>query len=475
MNIEELLSNHKRNFSQVKEELIQKAYRFARDSYGDKKRLSGQTLLDHSLCVANLLTEIELDSYAVSAGILHDVLERTETEREELNAVFPEPIPSLVDGVTIIKKVRTKTGEWEEVENIRKLLLASSQDVRVILIRLAEKLHNLETLKVLSTEKQKIVLSKTFDIYAPLAERLGVYHFKWQLEDLAFAHKNPEAYREIQKQLGATRQLREEYTEKVRKLLRKKLAENSIQGEVYGRAKHIYSIYKKLQRYEKEGKALGIDVSKIYDQVALRVIVNTVAGCYEVLSIIHDLWEPIEAEFDDYISKPKPSGYQALHTTVYAEEKQPLEIQIRTEEMHRKAEYGVAAHANYKEHGRNWAKKEGTRWLKELIKWKSSEEGSLDLDIFSENVFVLTPKGDVKVLPQGATPVDFAYAIHSDLGNRCQGAKVDGKLVSLDCELKNGQTVEILASPQPKNPSSRWLEFVKTNHARAHIRRVLNG
>lgn len=480
MNLEMLLKKHRKFYPHPEPDLIRRAYEFAEVAHQGEKRLNGEDFIKHPLGVANLLAEIRLGSSSLAAGLLHDVLEHTDFEKEDLEEEFPSPISDLVEGVTVIKSVKTKTGEERQVENLRKLILASAEDVRVVLIRLAEKLHNLETIKALPEEKQKVVLSKVFEIYAPLAERLGVYHFKWQLEDLAFRYLNPEEFLEIRRGVGESRVQREAYMGRVRAKIEDELSARGIKFEIKGRAKHLYSIFNKLRRYEREGKVFGIEgISRIYDQVALMILVDSISECYSVLSIVNSLWEPIPMEFDDYIAHPKPNGYRALHTTVLYEGRS-LEIQIKTCQMHEIAEYGIAAHSYYKEKGNSRiVSEEKLTWLKDLIKWQEEIknprefEEALKLDVFGDRVFVLTPKGDVKDLPKGSTPIDFAYAVHSELGDSCVGAKVNGKVMSLDTKLENGQVVEILTSRARKKPSSDWLSFARTTFARSKIRKAL--
>lgn len=460
--------------------LVKKAYEFADAAHAGEKRLSGEPLINHCLAVAELLTELKMDEKTVAAGLLHDVLEKTNMIKRDLEDEFGPMVTDLVDGVTVIKRVKTKTGEKYETENLRKLLLATAKDVQVVLIRLAEKLHNLQTIDSLPQEKQKIVISKIFDIYAPLAERLGVHHFKWQLEDLAFKFQNHQEHTRIQNYLVESREERERYIEKIIKSLSKGLKKAGIATEVRGRPKHFYSIYKKLVKYQKEGESSNLE--KILDKLAVMVLVETVDECYKALGIAHQLFHPLDKEFDDYIAHPKPNGYRSIHTTVFGPEGKIVEVQIKTCEMHKYNEFGPASHTYYKEVGRREAlPTDRLSWLKNLVEWqeeiKSEKEfeKALKIDVFGDRVFVFTPKGDVLDLPQGATPIDFAYAVHTELGNSCVGAKVDGKLAPLNCALQTNQVVEILTSKTKKLPSSDWLKFAKTQSARSQIRKSLRA
>jgi len=458
--------------------LIKKAHQFADAAHAGEKRLSGEPLIDHCLAVASLLTDLKMDEKTIAAALLHDVLEHTDITKKDLENEFGLTVAELVDGVTVIKKVRTKSGQYRQVDNLRKLLLATAKDVRVVLIRLAEKLHNLKTIDSLPKQKQKVVISKVFDIYAPLAERLGVYHFKWQLEDLAFKFQNHQEHTRIQNYLAETREERERYIKKVVKKLSGELKKVGINAEVYGRPKHFYSIYRKLMRYRREGKPSSLE--RILDKLALMILVDTTDECYQVLGVVHQLFHPLDREFDDYIAHPKPNGYRSLHTTILGPEGRIVEVQIKTFKMHEYNEFGPAAHIHYKEVGKGEVlPTDRLTWLRSLVKWQEdlkSEaefEKALKIDVFGDRVFVLTPKGDVLDLPKGATPVDFAYAIHTELGDSCIGAKIDGKLAPLDYKLKTNQVVEILTSKTKKLPSPDWLNFVKTQAARSKIRKSL--
>ena len=480
MNLETLCQKIKTYQPTADLQLIKKAYEFAAAAHVGEKRLNGEPLIDHCLAVAELLTELKMDEKTLAAALLHDVLEKTDITKEDLEKEFGKTVANLVDGVTVIKKVKTKTGEKCEVENLRKLLLATAKDVRVVLIRLAEKLHNLRTIDSLPPGKQKVVISKIFDIYAPLAGRLGVHHFKWQLEDWAFKFQNHSEHTRIQNHLAETREEREKYIEKISQILSDELKKNNIDNEIFGRPKHFYSIYKKMKKYQREGKVPT--PKNILDQLAVMVLVETIGDCYQTLGIVHQLFRPLDQEFDDYIARSKPNGYRSIHTTVFGPEEKFVEIQIKTRKMHEYNEFGPAAHTYYKESGkREVGPTNKLLWLKNLMEWQKdldSErdfERALKIDVFGDRVFVLTPQGDVLDLPQGATPIDFAYAVHTELGHQCVGAKVNGKLVPLDYKLQTNQVVEILTSKTKKLPSRDWLNIVKTQSARSQIRRALRA
>lgn len=427
---------------------------------------------NQSLSVAELLTELKMDEKTIAAALLHDV--------KDLEGEFGQTVADLVDGVTAIKKVRTKTGEYHQTDNLRKLLLATAKDVRVVLIRLAEKLDSLQKIEGLPESLREETAQKALDIYAPLAERLGVHHFKWQLEDWAFKYQNPAEHVRIQKFLDQKREDREKYIQKVVKIVGAELKKEGIGAKVYGRPKHFYAIFKKTIKYQREGQ--GPSLEKILDEQALTILTETEEKCYQALSVVHHLFRPVEGEFDDYIAHPKPNGYRAIHTTVIGPEARVVEIQIKTPKMHEYNEFGPAAHTYYKEVGKREAlPTDRFSWLKSLVEWQEevkSEaefEEALKIDVFGDRVFVFTPKGDVLDLPKGATPLDFAYKLHTELGDSCVGAKVDGKLVPLSYQLQTNQTVEILTSKRKKKPSTDWLGIVKTTEARAKIRKSLRA
>jgi GTP pyrophosphokinase len=435
-----------------------------------------------------ILANFQLDASSLAAALLHDVEENCGVENSEIVDKFGPEIAKLVDATTKLGKLSLQTTDEStkrgaalrgasQAENLRKMLVAMAEDLRVVFIKLADRMHNMRTLQSLTPEQQLRISRETLDIYAPLAHRLGIWELKWQLEDLSFRYLEPEKYRRIASLIASKRADRERFIADVTWLLKQEFEKSGIKAEISGRAKHIYSIYQKTEKYI----AMGKDFDDIHDLLALRVVVETVPDCYAALGVVHNLWHPLPEQFDDYIANPKMNGYQSLHTTVMCERTTPLEIQIRTREMHRIAEYGVAVHWHYKEGGKTDLNFEnGIGWLRQLIDWHRELSGaeefleSVRTDVFSDQVFVYTPKGSVKDLPKGSTPLDFAYRIHTDLGNRCIGAKVNGKLVPLNSELHNGDIVEILSSKAPRAPSRDWLNpnlgYIKTTHARGKIR-----
>lgn len=450
-------------------EIINRAYEFASKAHQGQFRDSGEEYIQHPLAVARILADLELDVTTIAAGLLHDTIEDTQVTLEEINATFGPEIAGLVDGVTKLSRLDFKTKQEQQVENLRKMFVAMAKDIRVIMIKLADRLHNMRTLKHLPPERQRKISTETLEIYAPLAHRLGMWTIKWELEDLAFRYLEPEEYYKLVELVAAKRREREGYIQRVQAELAARLAEYGIKAEVAGRPKHLYSIYRKMKD---QGKAF----SEIYDLLAIRVIVQTVKECYEVLGIVHTLWKPIHGRFKDYIAMPKSNMYQSLHTTVIGPNGEPLEIQIRTEEMHRTAEYGIAAHWRYKEGTTSSSDfEEKISWLRQILEWQKDLKDvdefmeTLKIDLFADEVYVFTPKGDVKNLVAGSTPVDFAYAVHTDIGTHCVGAKVNGRIVPLDWKLKNGDIVEILTS-KTGTPSRDWLKFVKTSKAKSKIR-----
>ena len=450
-------------------DLLRKAYVFSAKVHLGQVRLSGEPYLIHPLEVAGILTQLRLDVASVATGLLHDTVEDTLTNIKQIQENFGEEIAQLVDGVTKISQISLRSSEEGQAENFRKMILAMVKDIRVILIKLADRLHNMRTLKYHSPEKQMEIAQETLDIYAPLAHRLGIDWVKSELEDLAFQYLYPEIYEEIQRKIAKKEKERARYIDEVKRTLMKKLYENRIEGEVTGRLKQIYSIYLKM-------KDQNIDFDQVYDITAFRVIVNSIKECYDVLGIIHSLWKPIPGKFKDYIGLSKENMYQSLHTSVIGLYGERIEIQIRTHEMHRIAEEGIAAHWKYKE-GKAFEEADDKRftWLRQLLEWQRDLKDdaefieSVKVDLFPNEVYIFTPKGSVKQFPIGATPVDFAYSIHSDVGNHCVGAKVNGKIVPLKYVLRSGNTVEIMTSPGQK-PSKDWLKFVKTSRAKAKIR-----
>ncbi len=459
--------------------LVRRAYALAREAHEGQKRKSGEDYITHPVAVAAILADLGMDAHTLAAALLHDVVEDTGVTLDDIREEFGEEIASLVDGVTKLHIVdqlpRTRERrDRENAESLRKMFLAMINDVRVVLIKLADRLHNMRTLQSMPLDRQRAIAQETLEIFAPLANRLGIWQLKWELEDLAFRYLNPEKYREIARKLAQKRSERERYVQQAVQILKKALAEAGIEAEVYGRPKHIYSIWRKMQRK-------GVDVDKIYDILAVRVLVRTVPECYQALGVVHQLWTPIPHEFDDYIARPKDNMYQSLHTAVVGPNGHPLEVQIRTYEMHRNAEYGIAAHWRYKEPGvkRDLDFENKIAWLRQLIEWRQELTDatefvdSLKTDVFQDRVYVFTPKGDIIDLPAGATPVDFAYHVHTEVGHRCRGARVNGRIVPLNYRLQSGDQVEIITAKKG-GPSRDWLNphlgYVKTARARNKIR-----
>jgi len=455
-------------------ESVMRAYVFAAKHHKGQARISGEPYLTHPLEVAGLLTELRMDTSTICAGLLHDVVEDTVATLEGLRELFGEEVAVLVDGVTKLSRIPFSTREEAQAENIRKMVLAMSKDIRVILIKLADRLHNMRTLDPLPDAKRRLIAKETLDIYAPLAHRLGISWIKSELEDLGLRHTDPEAYQELTERIAKKRQERQGEIDALMHELTTKLGEVEIRARITGRPKHFYSIYKKMRDQKKE-------FDEIYDLTAVRVITDSVKDCYGTLGVIHTLWKPISHRFKDFIAVPKSNGYQSLHTTVIGPKGEPVEIQIRTAEMHRVAEEGIAAHWKYKE-GRTSIDPtdQSFIWLRQLLEWqrelKDSREflDTLRVDLFPDEVYVFTPRGDVRAFPRGATPVDFAFAIHTDVGFRCTGAKVNGRLVPLRTELANGDIVEIVTSPS-QAPSRDWLKLVKTPRARSKIRQWIKN
>lgn len=451
-------------------ENIRKAYELADEAHKEQKRVNGDPYILHPLAVTEILADMEIDTTTITASLLHDVVEDTEYMLEDIERIFGKEVAFLVDGVTKLNRLDYRTKEDQQVNSMRKMFLAMAKDIRVVVIKLADRLHNMRTLKYMRSEKQKRIAQETLEIYAPLAHRLGIFNIKWELEDLSFRYMEPDKYYDLVDQMKEKRKVREEIVNEAIDVLKKTLTESSISFEINGRPKHFYSIYKKMKKDNR-------DLSQIYDLYAIRVIVDTVQDCYGVLGIVHSLWKPLPYRFKDYIAMPKPNNYQSLHTTVIGTRGQPVEIQIRTWDMHHIAEYGVAAHWRYKE-GRASQKATGfdekMGWLRNLLEWQDTSNpqefvNALKLDAFSDEVFVFTPRGDVIDLPQGAIPIDFAYRIHTDVGHRCVGAKVNGKIVPLDYALKNGDIVEVITSKTGK-PSLDWLKIVGSSESRSKIR-----
>ena len=453
--------------------LLNRAFETAAFQHQTQTRASGEAYIYHPLGTAGICADLKLDSATLAAALLHDVVEDTGISADAVREEFGDEVALLVDGVTKLSQMSFSTIEEEQAENIRKMIVAMAKDIRVILIKLADRLHNMRTLGYLGKEKQIQKAKETLEVYAPLAHRLGIESIRWELEDLAFMTLHPRKYNEIQHMVAQRRADREKDVEEARSILADELVTVGIDGEIVGRAKHFYSIYDKMVRRGKE-------FNEIYDLIALRVLVGSVKDCYAALGIIHSLWKPVPGRFKDYIAMPKFNMYQSLHTTVMGPQGKPLEIQIRTREMHETAQYGIAAHWVYKDRGRGAQKSdahlEKLQWLRQIMDWQSETKDagefmeSLHIDLFRDEVYVFTPKGEVKSLPAGSTPVDFAYAIHTDVGHRCIGAKVDGRIVPLTYKLQSGDIVEILTSRTAQGPSRDWLQFVESSGARTKIR-----
>jgi len=449
--------------------LIERAYVFSAKVHDGQTRLSGEPYLSHPLEVAGILADMKLDNVCIIAGILHDVVEDTSATIEEIEEMFGPDVANIVDGVSKITQLRFGTREEHKGETIRKMIVAMASDIRVLLVKIADRLHNMQTLGYLREDKQKRIAQETLDIYAPLAGRLGLGNKKKQLEDLSFYYLEPEKYRAIRQGIAEQEAERKKIIEELKEIIQSKLKEHHIEAEVQGRVKHIYSIYLKMV-------AQNININQVFDLIAFRIVVNTVSECYETLGMIHSMWKPIPGRFKDYIAVPKANRYQSLHTSVMGPYVQKMEIQIRTEEMHLIAEEGIAAHWKYKEGGKlEGAEGERYAWLRSLLDWQRDMEHpgefleSLRVDLYPDEVYVFTPKGEVLELPGGATPIDFAYKIHTDIGNRCVGARVNGKMVPLKTHLRNGDIVEIMTNPKA-TPSKDWMKIVKTPKALAKIR-----
>ena len=449
-----------------------KAYELAKSAHAGVFRKSGEPYIIHPIAVANILADLELDMEVIAAGLLHDVVEDTPYTYEDITELFGKDIADLVDGVTKLGKIKYQTKEESQAENLRRMFLAMAKDIRVILIKLADRLHNMRTLKFMPEEKAKYKAKETLEIYGGIAHRIGISKIKWELEDLALKYIDPEGYRELSDKITMKRSQRQEYIDKIVHLLEEKFKEVDINCEVSGRPKHFYSIYKKMKKKNKT-------FEEIYDLTAVRIIVDTVKDCYAVLGMVHTMWIPMPGRFKDYIAMPKPNLYQSLHTTVIGPDGEPVEIQIRTHEMHEIAENGIAAHWKYKEGitGNQDAKMEQKlKWLRQMMEWEKDVQDphefldALKDDVFNSQVYVFTPKGDVIELPAGSTPIDFAYRVHTNVGNKCTGAKINGKIVPINYKLQNGEIVEVITSSNSTGPSRDWLNIVQTPTARNRIR-----
>ena len=459
-----------RHYPQADLKPLREAFDFAQQAHRDQTRVTGEPYMTHPLAAAQILADIGIDPVAVKAALLHDVPEDTDFTLDDVEERFGSEVAQLVDGVTKLSKFSTHSHEEQQAENIRKMFLAMADDIRVVLIKLADRLHNMRTLYALPADKQVRIARQTLEIYAPLAERLGIWSVKWELEDLAFKTLEPEAYRELARMLDTRRKGRESFIHRAIEELRPELAKAGIEADLSGRPKHLYSICQKMQRKSAE-------IGEIYDIYAIRILVDEVKDCYAALGVVHSMWRPIPNQFDDYIAVPKPNLYQSLHTAVIAMDGNPLEIQIRTHAMHQTSEVGIAAHWRYKEGSRADREYDAKlAWLRQVMDWQRDVSDATEfvegvkLDVFQDQVFVFTPKGEVKDLPAGATPLDFAYRIHTDIGHRCIGAKINNRLVPLDYKLKNGDIVEIVTTKGEHGPSRDWMNLVRTSHAREKIR-----
>ncbi len=485
--LSDIFKSLKLPLTEERKKIITEVYEFALNAHKGQKRKSGEDYIQHPIAIAKILAEIGMGASTISAALLHDVPEDTDVTPEEVEKKFGKEIAKVVDGVTKLGKIRLRGSQKEYfLENLRKMFFAMAEDIRVVIIKLADRLHNMRTLEYVPGEKQQRIAQETMEIFVPIANRLGIGAIKGELEDLAFRYLDPENHQYVKNLEEKYYKGIEKYINQAIKELKKELEKSGITVlDIHGRAKHFHRLFLKLQKHD-------MDINRVYDLAAIRIIVPEVADCYEALGIVHKKYRPMVGRIKDYISLPKPNGYQSIHTTVFGPEGKILEVQIRTQKMHDEAEFGIAAHWIYGEREKkSWKnyfafrpkakvpEKELT-WVKQLREWqkeigRDDEEflESLKIDFFKNHIFAFTPKGDIIDLPEEATPIDFAYAIHSEIGNRANGAKVDGKMVPLDHQIKNGQVVEILTAKEHKNPSRDWLRFVKTSLAKSHIRRQL--
>ncbi len=473
--ISDVIQESKSHNKRTDTKLIMKAYNYAVSHHGDQKRKSGEPYIIHPVQVAFILATLGLDSSTICAALMHDLIEDTDVTLNDISNEFSPEIADMVNGVTKLGKINYVSAEEQQVENYRKMFLAMGKDIRVILIKLADRLHNMRTLKFLTRDRQIANAKETLELYAPLANRLGVYSLKWELEDLSFKYLYPEDFRELVEGINKKREERLQFIDQIIDQIKVQVKKEHIEAEITGRAKHLYSIYRKMQRDNKT-------LDQIYDLFALRVLVNSVKDCYAVLGIVHELYTPMPGRFKDYISVPKPNMYQSLHTTLIGPSGTPFEVQIRTYNMHRIAEYGIAAHWAYKEASFLKGKKENVTvsedklsWLRESLEWQKDMQDpqefmtTLKTELFEDEVYVFTPKGEIKTLPKGSTPIDFAYSIHAEIGNKMSGCKINSKMMPIITKLNNGDIIEIITNENSKGPSRDWLKFVKSTSAKTKI------